>query len=77
VKNTVDTIFFTPDVFAARRRKHPVILHRFRLRENASYTCGASVAALTSGMVGKSEKKRSIAFFSLRMFVPRDGANIL
>ena len=33
--------------------KHPVIFHRFRLRENASYTCGACVDALSSGMAGK------------------------
>ena len=37
--------------------KHPVILGRFRLRENASYTCGACVDALAGGMVGKSERE--------------------
>ena len=36
VKNIADAIFFIPDVCAVGRPKHPVILHRFRLRENAS-----------------------------------------
>jgi len=36
MKNIADAIFFIPDVCAVGRPKHPVILHRFRLRENAS-----------------------------------------
>ena len=36
VKNIASAIFFIPDVCAVGRPKHPVILHRFRLRENAS-----------------------------------------
>jgi hypothetical protein len=55
VKNPADALFFTPDVCAARRLKHPVILHRFRLRENASHTCGACVDALAGGMAGKRD----------------------
>ena len=47
-------MFFTPDVCAAGRPGHPVILHRFRLLKSASNTCGACADALAGGMAGKN-----------------------
>jgi hypothetical protein len=66
VKNIVDTIFFTPDVFAAERLQ----TSSDPIGENA-FACFSSGAALASGMAGKSEISRTGKIRGLRAQKPR------
>ncbi len=63
MKNNTDALFFTPDVCAAGRHKHPVSLHRFRLRENGEgcrfgeLIVGDAFALTCSGMLRRVNYK--------------------
>ena len=61
-KNNARTVFSLRMFLPRDGCRHPVILHRFRFRVNASYTCGACVDTLMIGMVGNSETLLFLVF---------------